>query len=176
MQKINDTYLIKLIQQNSQEALEILHQRYFRVLCNFSESYVCNKGDAEEIVTDVFLSIWSSRDELNIKRSLKTYLFSSVKHRCFGFLSARKKSIEHINSGITEKYACGLSADSILSYCETLKHIESLIEKLPPQRRQIFKMSKIEGFTYAEIAEALSISIHTVQKQMTKSIRFMEAF
>ena len=144
MQKINDKYLIHLIQQNRQEALQILHQRYFHILCDFSKSYVFNKGDAEEIVTDVFLSIWSNRNELNIKRSIKTYLFTSVRHRCFGFLNARKKSLEHVNSGITEKYACGSSADSKICYFETLKHVERLIEKLPPQRRQIFKMSKID--------------------------------
>lgn len=123
---------------------------------------------SEEIVQDIFYVLWRDREKLDILSSLKSYLYKSVKNNSLQFERREKLESRYSNENKDEK----LSEDPH-DYLE-LKELEALIErilaKMPQRRAQIFKLHRFEGKKYLEIAQDLSISVKTVEAEMSKAI------
>ncbi len=172
----DDNELLLLIKQNNAKALKKLYEKYYERLCKFSYYYVKSIEISEEVVSDVFLNIWLNRDNVEIKSSLKSYLFSSVRNRSINYLIKEKRNLENIEVFDLENLkAASVTPYEALKYKDLEDAIKSIIQKLPPQRRLIFRMSRIDGLKYKEIAEVLSISVNTVQNQMVKAVKFISS-
>lgn len=177
MDKNPDEILIRLIKQHNQKALESLFEKYFYSLCDFAFAIVKNVESAEEVVSDVFFNIWSKRDNLEIKSNLKSYLFLATKNQSINYLSKNKLSLEEmdISKGFIDILENN-TAETGVEYKELEKEIYHILEELPPQRRLIFRLNRLEGLKYKEIAETLSISVNTVQKQMVEASKYIEKY
>ncbi len=176
MRESGDTIYIDELKHGDQKALEHLFQKYYYSLCHFAKSFVNCPDVADEVVTDVFLSIWQNRDSIAIQGSIKAYLFTAVKNRATNQLTKAKFIFEDLDSLSQQAGSNEATAESPLSAHETLREVEAIIDQLPPQRRIIFKLNRLEGFRYKEIAEILQISVPTVQKQMLEAVKFMSAY
>jgi len=82
---IEDFELFNKIKQNNSKALDELFSRYYRGLCHFSFKIITDNELAEEAVSDVFLNIWLKRNEIEIKTSLKAYLFTAVRNQSLNY-------------------------------------------------------------------------------------------
>lgn len=175
MESIEEEFLNR-IKQNDQTALEKLHRKYYQLLCSFAFNYVKNVHSAEEIVSDVFLNFWLKRHSITINSSIKSYFYTSVRNQSINYLNIQKQTFEEIADNGFELEALGNDADAEINYAETLNKIEKIIRELPPQRQTIFRLNRIDGLKYKEIAEILSISVNTVQKQMTKAVKHISKY
>lgn len=169
----SDIDLLVGIKENNSISLEALFNRYYFGLCKFSYQILKNIDLAEEAVADVFLNIWLKRGSIEIKSSLKAYLFMAVKNQSLNYLKKDKQDLEEIEVIDKEGNISNLSADDFLLYKELTEEIEKIIQELPGKRQQIFRMSRIDGLSYQEIADILSISVHTVQNQMVKAVKYL---
>ncbi len=172
--KNKDDELFQLIRQSNAKALKELYEKYFQSLCRFSFRYVKSIDLTEEVVSDVFLNIWLNRKTIEIKTSLKAYLFTAVRNRSLNYALKEKYNFENLDIVDNDRE---IRSDylpyEVVSYKELESAIESVIKKLPPQRQLIFRMNRIDGLKYKEIAEVLSISINTVQNHMVKAVKFI---
>lgn len=146
-------------------------------LCLFASTIVDSNEDAEDIVHNVFLSLYEKEDELPNIKSLKSYLYRSVYNASLNFL--KKKSTSHELR--EERVQQNLLSQTLSNQEEYLvKRIEEeviwelfeAIEKLPKESQKIFKMSYLQNISNAEIANLLGISVNTVksQKQRAKQL------
>ncbi|HLR89496.1 MAG TPA: RNA polymerase sigma-70 factor [Balneolaceae bacterium] len=175
MRTNTDDELIQRIKEADQAALEVLFERYYYALCDFAFQYVRSFDLTEEIVSDVFLNIWKRRERLNITSSFKAYIFRAVRNQSINYLKKENRdfdSLDLLENEASEEY----QPDEELIFCELENRIEVLLNTLPPRRKLIFKLSRIEGFTYQEIADILSISIHTVQNQMVQAVKTLATY
>ncbi|WP_020530103.1 RNA polymerase sigma-70 factor [Flexithrix dorotheae] len=170
---LSDLNLIKAIKNENEQGLEQLFEKYYQPLCEFSEIIVTNSDLAEEIVSDLFLELWTKRKTIQIETGVKSYLFVAVKNKSINYLKQHRK-ISFIDlEGGEHKIQVENEAESMLGCTELNLAINKLLNTMPAQRRLIFRMNRIEGFKYKEIAEILSISVHTVQNQMVKANKFL---
>lgn len=176
MEEIKDQIYLKRIKADDQKALELLFEKYYYSLCRFAKLFVKSTDLSEEIVSDVFFNIWQNREKLEINGNLKSYLFVAIKNQSLNVLNKNKFSFESIEAVDHQQSFSSYTAEYSISYLEIKKEIEVIIEELPPQRKIIFKLNKIEGFKYKEIAEILSISVSTVQKQMVEAVKYMSKY
>ena len=168
--------LIKQLRNNNQKALEELYAQYYYRLCNFAFQYVRSFDLTEEIVSDVFLSIWKRRDRLKIRKSFKAYLYTATRNKALNYIKKEAGHWESIDEmDEQEMTSLNYNPEEELLFKEFKTQIDVLISVLPPRRKLIFKLSRLEGFTYREIAEIMSISIHTVQNQMVAAIKQMSS-
>ncbi|RIH64743.1 RNA polymerase sigma-70 factor [Mariniphaga sediminis] len=174
--KDKDKNIINLIKSGDQKALEQLYKKYYSNLCNFALQFVKSIDYAEEVVSDVFLNIWLKREILSIRSNVKSYLFAATRNRALNFLKTQKIEFREIDEAYQNDTVTDLVPDARLNYSDTLNRIEKIINELPPQRRTIFKLSRIDGLKYKEIAEVLSISVNTVQKQMTEAVKHIARY
>ena len=70
---------------------ENLFKTHFQHLCNFAQNYVSDFETSKEIVQDVFIKLWDNKTQIDLKKSIKSYLFTSVKNRCLNYIRDNKK-------------------------------------------------------------------------------------
>ena len=156
-----------------------IYLNYFPRLLRFAREYVLSHEDAENIVQNVFASLWERRAELKIHISLVSYLFTLIKNHCIDHLR-HKNNIEKGKKLIQENYNLELqmklySLEALDYLLVSDSHLEETItraiDSLPEKCREIFIRSKIEGKKYREIADELQISVNTVENQMSIALR-----
>jgi RNA polymerase sigma-70 factor (family 1) len=144
----------------------------FHSLTRFATGIVHSKETAEEIVSDVFISIWNDRARLNEIEDLQLYIFIAVKNNSIRKLKQQNKrvtiSIDEIDVEMDSLYQN--PEDQIMS-SESLHHIETAINSLPPRARLVFKLAKEDKMRYKEIATLLNISVKTVDNQLAIALK-----
>jgi RNA polymerase sigma-70 factor (ECF subfamily) len=172
-QSARDDELIAHIQRDDARALKLLFERYYSSLCVFALRILKRKDLCEEAVSDVFTNIWLRRGKIEITSSVKSYLFAAVRNQSLNYLQANRPHGEELHVVDAERDA--LRADDFLLYKELEEEIGQLLQSLPERRQLIFRLCRFEGLSYKEIADLLSISIHTVQNQMVHAVKFLSS-
>ena len=124
---------------------------------------------AENLIQDVFVTVWEKRATLNPDRSIKSYLYTATKNRALKHL--RHEEVKRKNKGKIDLYSVApYTPEDLISHAETAASIGQAIETLPEKCRLIFKMNRFDHLTYAEIAEVLEVSVKTVEAQMGRAL------
>ena len=158
---------------SKQEQFHALYRRFRPGLSSFSSAIVKNKEDADEIVNDVFVSIWEKQQLLILDDSLKNYLFTAVKNRCLNHIKKAKLPFAEMPDEFTA-VSPGHAVDRILEGQETQQHINRLIEQLPTKCKQVFLLSRMFDLSYKEIAEIMDISTKTVENQIGIALKYLK--
>lgn len=146
---------------------------YYQPLCKYAYSFIQDKEEAEEIVQSAFLSVWEKRESLDIKTSLKSYLYTMVRNTSLNVIKHEKIKQKYVGEALAvEARSHDNVAQKVIS-SELEEKIQQALEALPEQCRLVFKLSRFEELKYTEIAEQLSISVKTVENQMGKALRIM---
>jgi RNA polymerase sigma-70 factor, ECF subfamily len=165
--------ILDAIAEGDEIAFEGLFKSYFAELCIYASRFFDDVENAEEIVQDIFFNIWSNRAKLNINSSIKAYLYAAVRNTCLNLIKHKK-----VENKYREYFSRQLQQDELLENDwmkgdELHDKITVTIEKLPPERKKVFIMSRFENLKYREIAEELNISVKTVENQMGKALQFL---
>jgi RNA polymerase sigma-70 factor (ECF subfamily) len=165
---------LAIVLHNSNEAVfENIFRNYYERLCNYANTMTNDMDEAEEIVQNTFLILWEKRMGIDIHTSLKSYLYQTVHNTCLNRIKHNRvvqMHNEHVRS-TTENTTPSGSDQLIGKELET--QVNSAIQSLPPQCQAVFKLSRFENLTYAEISEQLNISVKTVENHMGKALRIM---
>lgn len=153
---------------------EDLFRSQYADLCAVANKYLEDLDAAEEVVQSVFVKFWEGKDSLEIKQSVKGYLFTAVKNNCLNQLKHLKIKEEYKAHNQREIALEESQFEGDMESSELADKIQESIEKLPDARKQIFMLSRYEGLKYKEIAEKLNISIKTVENQMGSALKFLK--
>lgn len=168
---MEENNLIILLQQGDQNAYKQLFIKYYSPLCEYASQYLSD-NDSEELVQDLMLFLWETRENLVIETSLKSYLFTSTKHRC---LNAIRKNQYHerIHDQIYEKIKDQFEDPDYYFMNELTENIRKAIESLPETYRETFTLSRFGEKTNVQIAEKLGISVKTVEYRISKALKIL---
>lgn len=170
----NEIWLQYRVKEGNIQAFETLFRAYYEPLCRLAFGFVKDQDTSEEIVQDFFFNYWKNREEINIKISVKAYLYYAVKNaslKHLGRQDVRRRYAERVLNESVETQQV-LVTDEIGAR-EMQKEIDEALATLPERCRVIFKMSRYEGLKYQEIAEELSVSVKTVEADMTRTLKLL---
>ena len=129
---------------------------------------------AGDIVQELFYTLWKNRTDLPLVWSVKSYLYGAVRNQSLQYLEhlqVRERYYQKVVAdGISESDPYD-SPQKILEYKELEQRLEFTLEKLPERRRNIFRMSRFEGKKYEEIAHEMSLSVKTIEAEMSKALQ-----
>lgn len=165
--------LVVNIKMGDSKSFELLFRRVYPKLCAYAHKFLNDSAQAEEIVQELFCTLWKNRDRLDENKSLYSYLFISTKNSCLNFLSAsrnRKQSIDLLKYLYVHEQVDPINSYHILLAEDLEKDFNKALEDLPSECRRIFELSRVEGLKYSEIAHQLKISIKTVETQMSRAL------
>ena len=163
--------LLYLIEHNDKDAFTDFYSDNFQKLILVSDKYVKDMYIAEEIVQDVFLKIWEDRKLLANVSSVRAYLYRSVVNASINYVN-RQKNIEKHHLKIAE-HVTEDDIELINEQNELIVLLYKEIELLPDKCRNVFKLSRLEGMKYKEIAIELNISEKTVENHMSNALRIL---
>lgn len=169
--------ILKRLKKGDQSTYETLFRTYYIPLCIFAKRYLGRMDLAEDIVADTFLNIWNNRNKIDIKISLKAYLFQAVCKNSLNHLRKSKKEQfleDHSGNqfwGINglNNHHSDLPSD-ILFIKDLGEKIREGVLNLPPQQQATFKLKRYEGKKNKEIAEIMGLSVKTVEMHLAKAL------
>lgn len=143
----------------------ILYGQQYERLFRFALHFVPDHEDCEDILADVFVSIWENWDSLKKIDNLNSYLFTAIKNRCLKFLNKRNYFEEYIEDLHIHLSIDHTTPEALLDSNEIIGIIEDALNQLPQRCKLIFLMLKEDNLKYKEVADILGISEKTVQAQ-----------
>ncbi|MET4140286.1 RNA polymerase sigma-70 factor [Pedobacter sp. UYP1] len=159
--------LIAALKTHDRKAFEKLYKQHYRQLFALAYRYVGQAPVAEEIVHDVFLTIWKIAGQLNVEYSIKSYLSRAVINSSLNFIKKEK-----INNGKQNAYLVVESDPDAENEQRDKKEsllnsLEDAMAILPPKCREVMYLSRFGKLKQQEIARQMNISIKTVKNHLT---------
>jgi len=170
---IDEETLIQRFINGDQTAFELLFRFYYPGLVTFVSRIISDRDEAEEIVQDFFVNVWTARKNIRQATSLKSYLFVSVKNRAFNYLKKeqiREKTLSQFKELVENDF---LFQPDLFVESELQQQIANAMEKLPARTREVFMMSRFKGISNDEIATQLELSKRTVETQISNALKIL---
>ncbi len=162
------------------ESLETQFERIYRE--NFDRVFYVAKyltkseEVAEDVVSEVFISLWKMREKIKSIKDIESYLFISVKNQAIRKLYEEPQKVDGSFHENTAQNVDRINPEEILLEKELTEAIEEVVSTLPEQCQLIFRMAKNQQMKYQEIADELGVSISTVRTQLAKAFSIVRQF
>ena len=162
---------------NKHIAFNSLFTRYYAGLCVYCESFTGNQQVAEDLVQDVFVQVWTKREELNFDDSIRPYLYKSVRNAAIQNLrhqQVKDRYNAQIKAKVTEAECIPFEWVAIDVDPAEQNEIQLLyqqaLQQLPAQTREIFLCSREKEMKYSEIAELTGLSVKSIEYHISKAL------
>jgi RNA polymerase sigma-70 factor (ECF subfamily) len=170
---IKELFLFEEMKRGKEYAFDFFFHYYYPGLCVYAQKMISMPEiEARDIVQDVFAKLWNDREKLEVQFSIRSYLFVSVKNKCFDWLRKKNRTIK-VQEITTQHDIPDESFETyVLSELQNL--FNSSLNKLPERCREIFELSRLHGLKNREIASKLNLSEKTVENQITKALHILK--
>lgn len=169
-----DIDLVKRLQENEEEALTVIYNKYWEVMYLAAYNLVKDRSVCEDIVQEVFISLWQRREKIQIKVSLKSYLYTSTVYKVYDHFNKNKKIIKDSLFDDFENKIENSNPETKLMHQELIAHLDSIIDSLPDKCKEVYKLSRENMLSNKEIAEQLNISQRTVEGHISKALKILK--
>jgi len=167
--KIEDLELMGRLRSGDDIALKLIYDKYWNQLFISAYNILHDQQACEDIIQDIFINLWNKREIIEIRVSLKSYLFASTRYEVYR--QVRNGSVrEDIFDNIHERLETPSEYGNI-EYRELLSQINSIVDKLSAKCKVVYKLSREEQLSHKEIASQLDISTKTVENHLNKALR-----
>ncbi len=173
---VNDKNLLCQLKSGDKEAFTKLYEVYSQPIYFCLLKLLKSPLVAEELLQEIFVLIWEKRETITVQYNLKNYLFRMAENKVHDFfrkLKRDKQLYEYIIDTSSKEF--DINFEEIVSVDE-----KAILEKalciLPPQRRVVFYMCKLEGKSYKEVSQSLGISVSTINDHIVKATRSVREF
>lgn len=170
----SDRDLIVLLKGDDELAFTELYNRYWKKLFIVAANRLTHFEDAEEIVQDLFATLWHRRHTLDLSSELAHYLTVSVKYRVIKLLDKYHNQRRYINA-ILSNDKVDNSTQEQLAFDELREELAAYVNQLPEKCRLVFRLSREDGYSQKQIAETLQISEKTVEAHLGKAFKALRA-
>lgn len=171
----NEPELLRQISQGDREAFRAFYKHYYGYVQRYIALFESSSGNLDELTQDVFVRIWEKRGHLEKVESLKSYLFLITRNVVFNYLrSLRVQQKVRELDGLAEP--AGDDPEKEILFRQYYRIAQEAVDKLPPGRRKVLKMSIDDGMTLDEIAAVLNISRAGVKKQLYAATAFVRQY
>jgi RNA polymerase sigma-70 factor, ECF subfamily len=161
---------VERIRTGDEKAFAALFNRHYGRLHQFAGRIARDSQAAEDIVQEVFVKLWTARENLTIKSNVRAYLYKAVYNRALNNLQHRR--VELCYSENAQLYASSPETpDEILHAGEFERAVNRAVDELPEACREVFLLRKQDGLSYAEIAAVRGISVNTVKTQLSRALK-----
>lgn len=159
--------LLESIAAGDTEAFATLFRRWYPKVKVFLVRFINDEKIAEDLAQDIFVRIWTFGPALNEIKSFDTYLYKMTRNAALNYLRDRKVGLNVMDLSLMDD----ADTEGIYYKQEKILVMRMLVEKMPPQRQKVFKMSRQNGLSNDQIAEILGISKKTVENHLTDALR-----
>lgn len=162
----------KVAYLQDEDAYKKLFYHFHPILISFASSILNDTDEAEDVVSEVILKVWTMGGALNYIDNLTLYLFKSIKNKSIDCL--RKKKLVCINileGDLKNEIEDSSQPETQYLYTELNDFIQKVVSGLPIQCQLVFKLIKDQGFSYKEVMDIMQIKQNTIETHMRIALR-----
>ncbi|MDY0990330.1 ECF RNA polymerase sigma factor SigW [compost metagenome] len=177
--KFTDEELVELLKSGKDKAFDELYFRYRDLLVRFVYLRMKSIAISEEIVQEVFTTIWERRKTIVIQKSFAAYIYTSVRYMTLDYIKSHEVTDQYIQEVLDKNTVSQTSYNAIedsIYYDELKKAVDEAASLLPKKSKEVFILSRVKHYTNKEIAEELNVSIETVKYHITYALKFMRTY
>ncbi|MBC7912689.1 MAG: RNA polymerase sigma-70 factor [Pyrinomonadaceae bacterium] len=167
-----DSELWNAVREDNELAFTTLFDRYWERLFNTSYHYSKDREESEEIVHDIFLSLWNRRKSLEII-TIENFLIKAVRYQIY----KKTRAIKLLQTHLVPEHEASLSEQNNgwlkATDQDLLTELNIYLNQLPKRCKEIFQMSRLHQLSNQEIATQLGISKRTVENQITVALKYL---
>lgn len=168
----NDLVLVDLMRQGNALAFQKIYDAYWEKLFDYTYNRLHIREASEEVVQDVFYSLWANRETIFITTSLSAYLYGATRHRLLNELrSAKVRKAYAADYASFIKHAYDNSNVEQQDVKDLQRLIEARLAELPENCQSVFRLSRQQYIPNQTIAEKLKISTKTVENYLTHALK-----
>ena len=165
---MKETIILEKVKVGDASAFSLLYDLYWLKVYNFARLYITSSSAISEVVQDVFVKLWESREFLDVTKNFDGFLFMITRNIIFNY--SRRNFKMTVLKGIENSY----DIEEELDAADLKNYIDKLISQLPARRQQIFRMSREEHLSNREIAERCAVSEKAIERQITLALKFIK--
>lgn len=169
----SDEALLELLRQEELAAFEEIYSRYWKRLYSMCYKRVQSREISEELVQDIFTSLWMSRGTASIE-NLSAYLFTAIKYKVINYFEKELSRRTYSKAQLISKVREDNSTEEAVLLDDLKLALEREIEKLPAKRQMIYKLYRQENLSMKQVASQLGISEKTVENQFGKALKMLK--
>jgi RNA polymerase sigma-70 factor (family 1) len=171
----NEKQLLTQVSQGDRQAFQVLYKSCYPLIQRYIQLFEPSPGILDELTQDVFVRIWEKRDRLEAVESFKGYLFLVTRNVVFNFIRALKvrQKVKELDESSSPPVN---DLENELLFKQYYEIALEAMNKLPPGRRKVLKMSIDDGLSLDEIATELSISRSGVKKQLYAATAYVRQY
>ncbi|MDP4286291.1 MAG: RNA polymerase sigma-70 factor [Bacteroidota bacterium] len=170
----NDELLL-LISEGNKEAFRYLYDNYRNKIFSIALKFTGEKQASEDVVQEMFIKLWTHRENLSAIRNFDAYLNSMVRNHIFNYLRkiAHEQAMVRKMAIVQNEQHHPEGFDSIY-YKELYSLVNKAVNQLSPQQQKVYNYSRKEGLKHHEIAEAMGISPSTVKGHIVEALKHIK--
>lgn len=172
----NEKTLFRQISAGDEQAFKVVFDLYkdelFRVVIRLTKS----QAVAEEIIQEVFISLWISREHLIKVEEPASYIYRTLFNKINHYIKKEANQERIVKAALQYYQSSSDTTEQIVDLNETQGLIERALRKLPPQQKIVYRLSRQHGLSNDEIASQLQVSQHTVKSHLSKAIWFIRTY
>lgn len=156
-----------------EDSYKQLFYHFYPILLNFCVTILNNKEDAEEVVSEVLLKVWTMGEDLDHIENLTVYLFTAARNKAYDALRKQQRHapVIAISDQIQENIADENSPEILYTSGELEQYITKIIRALPTQAQLVYRLVKEQGLPYKQVTEILGISLNTAETHMRLALK-----
>ncbi|MCC5931976.1 MAG: RNA polymerase sigma-70 factor [Cyclobacteriaceae bacterium] len=171
--KSEDLDLIRRMSKDDKNAFDGIYNSYWEQLLKYSFKLTRCLETSQEIVQDLFVDLWVQRKRIEIKTSLKSYLFNALRYKIIDHIKRSKKREDYIHEMLVSYMSISNDTENQLYYSNLHDSYEAALQTLPPKCREVFQMSRNDHKSIDEISKELNLSSQTVKNQISRALKIL---
>lgn len=168
---MEESLVISLLDQDSDEAFRYLYNKYTATLRYFAAKYIDDDATIEDVIQDAFLNLWEKRHEFKNENAIKAYLYKLVRSFSIDIIRRKNAAHKYAERVIQEEEEHEFFLENIIE-SEVFQLLQTVFNELSPACREVYQLS-LNGKSHEEIAQLLNISINTVKKHKNNANHYM---
>lgn len=168
----HQTYISGL-KADDKAVIDKLYKKYHSRIYQFAKSYLKLTDEAADIVQEVFIKLWNSRESINDNTDLDALVFTITRNAVISVFRKKSNEKKYMDYLLAMSVSTDNHTSEMLDYRSLEGQLNDIINQLPEKRQQVFLLSRQQGLKNSEIAKQLNISEKTVEDHMTKALAFI---
>lgn len=169
----SDAVLARRLKENEKSAFELIFNKFSRKLYYFALGYVHSQAETEEIIQNVFISLWENRDMLNEAFPLQSYLYKITVNHIYNYFKHQSVRRHYVENMILDGSEEDLEAEQNILANDLEEVVNRFVGDLPLRQQIIYRLSRMDGLCHAEIAQRMGLSIRSVENHIYRTLKYI---
>jgi RNA polymerase sigma-70 factor, ECF subfamily len=165
---LDDVTLVVRAREGDVRAYEQLVRRYQGPIFRVAVRMLASRGDAEDVVQEVFLTAWRSLGSLHEEAAFVGWLYRMVTNRCLNVLRARRATVD-VDLAQRESRGAGSRPERTVEVSEQLAAVTVALQRLTGEQRACWLLREVHGRSYEEIAQAVGVTTTAVRGRIARA-------